>query len=313
MRPANKGVPSNWSHDRTLFHLYLPRIVLGYIQLAVNLFFALVTVLSVSYFLFIVHRDIQIRIISHGQVISTSVKSCLNSFQENQCERVTSRLPAMQKLCSEWEICMSQSPRNVVTLQVFAEMVSESINKAVDPLSYKALGFITLVIVAFIYFNLQLGQKIPIAGAFEASQDRNLQPERQKLSCTDSFSQPIPQLNEPKDQKLLVNRVCKRPPEKELRLLAPPVPPHSTSLSTHETTFSTSSLRREGPKAQSRDGASTLNAAEKKTLHPILQHASEISIPSTIFDSMEVDNLPDISLDATMYEGPGKSLKPLYQ
>ena len=49
------------------------------------------------------------------------------------------RIPAMEALCQEWEICMLRDPKEVGRLQVGAETLAEILNKLVDPLSYKTM------------------------------------------------------------------------------------------------------------------------------------------------------------------------------
>lgn len=154
-RPSSReGGPSNRrrnppSHSRELgtissiFHFIekhpnLPHILSYYAQFLLNLFFVL-CVMYLSYlFLSTISSDVDIK---SRDVVSETVAEiavCAREFKDNRCDR-SSRVPAMETVCDNWEKCMNRDPRQVGRARVSAETFAGILSNFIDNLSLKAM------------------------------------------------------------------------------------------------------------------------------------------------------------------------------
>ena len=60
------------------------------------------------------------------------------------------RIPAMQKTCETWKNCMQQDPYTVASAKISAHTLAEILNSFVEPISYKTMVFVCLVLVTVI-------------------------------------------------------------------------------------------------------------------------------------------------------------------
>lgn len=115
-----------------------------YIQLAFTLFIVSLLGYIILQFVYSVHHDLQIKAEEYSIEISHQVVECANYYRANRCDP-DERVPAVDKLCKEWEICMLRDPKEVGRLKVGAETLAEILNKLIEPLSYKTM--VTRIIV----------------------------------------------------------------------------------------------------------------------------------------------------------------------
>jgi hypothetical protein len=70
---------------------------------------------------------------------------CSLEYTKNRCSPKAERLPALGKVCDEWEACMNQDPSSVMKVQVSAKNLAEVLNEFTSVLNAKAwvsfLGF----------------------------------------------------------------------------------------------------------------------------------------------------------------------------
>jgi hypothetical protein len=80
-----------------------------------------------------------------------NIQKCAQEYRDNRC-RPEERVPAMEDFCLEREKCMALNPAQVVTSsRMTASILAEVANAFVDPLSYKTIGFVFLLIFGFIF------------------------------------------------------------------------------------------------------------------------------------------------------------------
>ncbi|KAI8850505.1 Brl1/Brr6 domain-containing protein, partial [Chytridium lagenaria] len=85
-----------------------PYIFIGYLRLGFTLFVMGMTVFLVVQFVLTVHHDLQMKAEEYSAEITQQVLECNKQYLANKCSPIAERLPAMQVLCNEWELCMSR-------------------------------------------------------------------------------------------------------------------------------------------------------------------------------------------------------------
>lgn len=80
------------------------------------------------------------------------ISECQTSYLTNRCDPDT-RIPAMQSLCTEWEKCMAKDPKEIGKLKVFTETLAEIVNKFIEPLSYKSMFFLIVLILGVLFIT----------------------------------------------------------------------------------------------------------------------------------------------------------------
>ncbi|KAL2443737.1 hypothetical protein ABEF95_011386 [Exophiala dermatitidis] len=78
---------------------------------------------------------------------------CSKNYVENRCGADT-RLPALEVICSNWELCMNRDPNAVKRARLSAHTFAEIFNSFVEPISLKTMIFtVTLVVVGLLVNN----------------------------------------------------------------------------------------------------------------------------------------------------------------
>ncbi|OAL35141.1 hypothetical protein AYO20_05618 [Fonsecaea nubica] len=85
--------------------------------------------------------------------VLAEMAACSKNFIENRCAADT-RLPALEAVCSNWELCMKRDPSAVKRARLSAHTFAEIFNSFVEPISLKTMIFtITLVVVGLVVNN----------------------------------------------------------------------------------------------------------------------------------------------------------------
>lgn len=85
--------------------------------------------------------------------VLAEMAACSKNYVENQCGADT-RLPALETVCSNWELCMNRDPSAVKRARLSAHTFAEIFNSFVEPISLKTMLFtITLVVVGLVVNN----------------------------------------------------------------------------------------------------------------------------------------------------------------
>ncbi|KAJ3025442.1 UNVERIFIED_CONTAM: hypothetical protein HDU68_007126 [Siphonaria sp. JEL0065] len=120
-------------------HLLWPYILMGYLRLAFTLFTMCLSIYLIYQFIRTVQHDLEMKAVEYSQEIIQQVHDCSKLYLANKCSPPEHRVPAMQQMCSEWELCMNRDPYEVGRLKVGAEAIAEVLNRLFEPLSVKTM------------------------------------------------------------------------------------------------------------------------------------------------------------------------------
>lgn len=130
----------------------LPQAIHGYVLLFFNtLIFGIIGTVVLQLFLTI-RRDLKNKAARHSSEILQQILECSNQYHINHCNP-KERVPAMQKICNEWELCMNRSPDDVIMSEVGAETIAETLNQFVKPLEVKTVVIIVVFIIGTIIIS----------------------------------------------------------------------------------------------------------------------------------------------------------------
>ncbi|OAA63524.1 nuclear envelope protein [Niveomyces insectorum RCEF 264] len=131
-------------------HPNVPLILSWWVQLGMNVFFMAVVVWLVWGGIAMMRADIAHAADAARSQLLSQMNDCAHEYTKNRCAPKAERLPALNVVCSEWEVCMNQDPSSVMKMQVSAKNVAEIINEFVGAMSIKAWGFILSAMLAVI-------------------------------------------------------------------------------------------------------------------------------------------------------------------
>lgn len=102
---------------------------------------------------------------------------CSRQYHDNRC-KPDQRVPAMEKVCMEWETCMSRDPSTTSRARLHAETIAEILNGFCGAISTKTylfmIGGTVLVLVLFnaaFYFGRHSQQGVVSNSAHRPSFD----------------------------------------------------------------------------------------------------------------------------------------------
>lgn len=135
--------PSELGTISSIFHFIekhpnLPHILTYYAQFLLNFFFVILFMYLFYLFLSTIRSDVDIK---SRDVVSETVAEivvCAREFKDNRCDR-SSRVPAMETVCDNWEKCMNRDPSQVGRAKVSAETFAGILSNFIDNLSVKTM------------------------------------------------------------------------------------------------------------------------------------------------------------------------------
>jgi hypothetical protein len=74
--------------------------------------------------------------------ILAEMAACAKNYVDNRCGG-NNRLPALETVCSNWELCMNRDPNSIRRAQVSAHTFAQIINSFVEPISLKTMVWIS--------------------------------------------------------------------------------------------------------------------------------------------------------------------------
>jgi len=116
----------------------LPNILSYYAQLSLNFFLAGLTIFGIWSFWVTIRSDVDKASEEAKAVVLAEMAKCAQDFIDNKCGPDT-RLPALQAVCHNWEICMTRDPDSVGRARVSAHTFAQIFNSFIEPISYKAM------------------------------------------------------------------------------------------------------------------------------------------------------------------------------
>ncbi|KAK6580199.1 hypothetical protein PZA11_007221 [Diplocarpon coronariae] len=133
-------------------HPNLPNILSYYAQLGVNGFIAAITIFGIWSFWMTVRADVDKASEKEKALVLTGIAKCAQEYVINKCG-ADIRLPALAGPCEAWEICMNKDPDTVGRAQVSAHTFAQIFNSFIEPISYKAMIFVVLIVTVCIMVN----------------------------------------------------------------------------------------------------------------------------------------------------------------
>jgi hypothetical protein len=118
----------------------------------VSFLFTLCTTLGVLWLLYqiwsTVQHDLSAAAAAEVSKVISEMGACADHYTRNRCDP-QSRIPAMEEMCRQWEVCMNQNPEEVGRTKVSAKMLAQVITSFCEPFSWKAItvgGFLFLAV-----------------------------------------------------------------------------------------------------------------------------------------------------------------------
>ncbi|KAF8427822.1 Di-sulfide bridge nucleocytoplasmic transport domain-containing protein [Tirmania nivea] len=139
------GNGSKWDH-------HFPVLVSSYLQLFFNIFIVIVVLYLLTSFLRTIQADVDIKVKQSAQKRLSEISECSNQFTANRCG-TGYRVPAVEALCAKWEACMNQDPDEVGRAKASAQTFAEILNSLIEPISYKAMFFCTILLFGTLYIT----------------------------------------------------------------------------------------------------------------------------------------------------------------
>ncbi|ORX37705.1 Di-sulfide bridge nucleocytoplasmic transport domain-domain-containing protein [Kockovaella imperatae] len=136
------------THAPSLRHTEIPSLLIGYVQVFVNVAVVLAVLYLFLHLLLAIRRDVHDRMIEVSTEILQEIAECNHLYLTNRCDPAL-RVPAMDAPCKAWEACLKRDPTKVQRTSVLAETFASVINSFVEPISWKTMGF-TLSTLSFL-------------------------------------------------------------------------------------------------------------------------------------------------------------------
>ena len=119
-------------------HPNLPHILSYYAQFLLNVFLVFFMMYLVYSFWSSIRSDVDLKSREVASETLAEMAVCAREFKENRCDR-SSRVPAMETVCDNWEKCMKQDPTKVGRAKVSANTFAEILNNFIEPISAKTM------------------------------------------------------------------------------------------------------------------------------------------------------------------------------
>lgn len=136
-------------------HPNLPSVLSFYLQLTANLVLAGVSFYILYCVWAAVLADVDIEASKYVATITVETAACAKQYTDNRC-RPDERVPAMEKLCSDWERCMNRDVHKVARASVTAKTFAMIFNSFVEEFSYKSMVGIFLFVAMWVWINKML-------------------------------------------------------------------------------------------------------------------------------------------------------------
>ncbi|KAL6601929.1 hypothetical protein LY90DRAFT_696777 [Neocallimastix californiae] len=125
-----------------------PQLLINYIKFLFNLLILVVAIWILFYFIISIKNDINIKYNEYLKENMKKISECYEQFKVNKCSSDI-RIPALENTCKDWEACLNQDPDNIQVIMICAEVISEILNKFIDPLSIKTTIVLTVICTTF--------------------------------------------------------------------------------------------------------------------------------------------------------------------
>ncbi|RDL41461.1 Uncharacterized protein BP5553_01440 [Venustampulla echinocandica] len=130
----------------------LPHVLSYYTQLGLNFFLLGLTIFGIYTFWTAVRADVDKASEDARAEVMAEMTKCTRDYVDNKCGR-DMRLPALETVCNAWELCMHRDPNAIGRAKVSAHTFAQIFNSFIEPISYKAMIFVVLIVTACIVAN----------------------------------------------------------------------------------------------------------------------------------------------------------------
>ncbi|KAI9669628.1 MAG: hypothetical protein M1831_007324 [Alyxoria varia] len=139
-------------------HPHLPHILSFYVQFALNVFLVGGFMWIIWQTFSTIRSDVDKKSEHAIAELVAEMSLCAKSYTDNRCGEPNSP-PAMDSICANWKRCLNQDPRQVARAKVGAHTLSEIVNQFIEPISFKAFGFLLITALSLIFVsNLAFGK-----------------------------------------------------------------------------------------------------------------------------------------------------------
>lgn len=119
-------------------HPNLPHVLSYYAQFLLNFFLVLFMMYLVYSFWSTIRSDVDMKSREVASNTLAEMAACAREYKENRCE-LSSRVPAVETACNNWERCMQQDPSKIGRARVSAHTFAEILNSFIEPISVKTM------------------------------------------------------------------------------------------------------------------------------------------------------------------------------
>lgn len=131
----------------TFIHTYpdAPSIIAKYLQVFFNAVILFACLYMFYSFYATIRADVDKASEDAMQEILAEMTACSKNYMQNNCAPHT-RLPALEQVCTNWELCMNRDPNAIKRARLSAHTFAEIFNSFVEPISLKTMLFTTLIV-----------------------------------------------------------------------------------------------------------------------------------------------------------------------
>lgn len=123
--------------------LYLPYILIGYLQLIWNVILVVLFLYCMYAVYMVLSEELSVRMASSLHSMVSEARQCRHLYESNRCAPLQ-RVPALEKDCSAWEYCMNRDGESEYgafgKCKLIAETVADTMNAFVEKISYKTMA-----------------------------------------------------------------------------------------------------------------------------------------------------------------------------
>ena len=124
----------------TFIHKYpdAPSIIAKYLQVLFNFLICFGCLYMIYSFWATIKSDVDKASEDAMAEVLSEMAACSKNYVENKCGS-DQRLPALETICSNWELCMNRDPSAVRRARLSAHTFAEILNSFVEPISLKTM------------------------------------------------------------------------------------------------------------------------------------------------------------------------------
>lgn len=138
----------------TFIHTYpdAPTIIAKYLQVFFNAVILFGCLYMFYSFYATIRADVDKASNDAYQEILAEMTACTKNYMDNRCES-RHRAPALENVCTNWELCMNRDPNAVKRARLSAHTFAEIFNSFVEPISLKTMLFTALIVGLALLIN----------------------------------------------------------------------------------------------------------------------------------------------------------------